>query len=133
MKKALLFALTLTGTCLLLPSISHATPDLRIDFGIHGGLARVSGSFRRGGFGLRRSRYDHGAARVSCRPTRARHVHRHHWVPRYERVWTPPVYRTIFAGYDVCGNPVYRRVCVRVGHYRQVRRGSRCGCGHHRH
>ena len=138
MKKALLFTLALGGSLLLVPSTSRAEPDLRIDWGIRGRLGGISGSFGRGGFGLRGSHHDHGRYRgSSCRSAPVRRVrqthHRHHWVTHYERVWVAPVYRSIFSGYNSCGHPIYRRVCVRSGYYRQVRRGSRCGCGHHRY
>jgi hypothetical protein len=141
MKKTLLFTLALGGSLLLVPSTSHAEPDLRISWGIGGRHGGVSGSFgrgslRHGGFGLRRSHHDYGRYRGSSRRTvpvrRVRQTHHHHFVAHYERVWVAPVYRSVFSGYNSCGHPIYRNVCVRNGYYRQVRRGSRCGCGQHR-
>ena len=35
-----------------------------------------------------------------------------------ERVWVnQPRYQQVFAGYDFCGRPVYRRACVSRGHW----------------
>ena len=132
-RKATLFGLSLVGSMLLLPANSEAR-DRRVglDFGIQGRLGSVGLSLRTG-----RSRSFPGVAR-GCRDTLrhsyryrlgvpARSVHHHHWVTHYERVWVPPTYRTVFSGYNACGHPIYRNICVRAGYYRQVRRGHR-GC-----
>ena len=139
MKKATLFGLSFAGLMLLFPATSEAH-DRRvgIDFGIRGRIGGINLSLRSGRGGSLQ-----GVAR-GCRNTLhhsyrhrlglpVRSVHRHHWVTRYERVWVPPVYRTVFAGYDACGRPSYRNLCVRAGYYRQAHRGYRCGCGASRH
>jgi len=126
MKKATLFGLALAGALLLFPATSQAAPGFGFEFGFggrHGGFrASFGGSHRH-----------HGRIyRDSCRPAPVRHVHAHSWAPYYENAWVPPVSRTVFAGYDHHGYPVYREVCVRAGYHRQVLRGHRCGCGAYR-
>ncbi len=41
-------------------------------------------------------------------------------VPVYEKIWIPPVYRTVLSGYTRCGRPIYDRICVRRGYYKTV-------------
>ena len=41
------------------------------------------------------------------------HRHRTHT----ERVWVPAKYESRFAGYDHCGKPIYRSVCVCEGYW----------------
>ena len=42
---------------------------------------------------------------------------RGHHEPRVERVWVPARYESRFSGYDHCGKPLYRSVCVSEGHW----------------
>jgi hypothetical protein len=59
-------------------------------------------------------------------------VHVHTRAPIYREVWVPAQYDTVIAGYDRCGRPVYRTVCVGAGHYESVFVGYRaCPCGYH--
>jgi hypothetical protein len=52
-------------------------------------------------------------------------------VPIYGQVWVPPRYENVFSGYDHCGRPIYRTVCVSQGYYRTAVTGYRCSiCGH---
>ncbi len=127
-RKALMFGLAIAGTSLLLPSTTEAAPapGFDFDFGIHG---------RHGGLriGIGGSRYrSRGCDKRVYRRHHHRPVHRHHYRAHYERVWVPPVYRSVFVGYDSCGRARYRNVCVRNGYYRRVLRGHRCSCGHYR-
>jgi hypothetical protein len=39
------------------------------------------------------------------------------WAPRAERVWVPARYESRIAGYDHCGKPIYRSVCVCEGYW----------------
>jgi hypothetical protein len=54
---------------------------------------------------------------------RAYHMHRHfgrpHVViaPRFERVWVEPCVERRFVGYDACGQPMYRTICVTPGYW----------------
>ena len=41
--------------------------------------------------------------------------------PRYQRIWVPPVTRSVHVGYDRCGNHIHRQVVVRAGYWRTVR------------
>lgn len=50
--------------------------------------------------------------------------HHRHQAPSFEWVWVPARYESRFAGYDPCGMPVYRRVCVSEGYW--TRRPVRC-------
>lgn len=61
----------------------------------------------------------------SCRESRVEH-HRPGWfsrffgrhrAPRVERVWIPARYESRMVGYDHCGKPIYRSVCVGEGHW----------------
>ena len=54
--------------------------------------------------------------------------HRHSYRRTVRKIWVNPVYDTIIAGYDRCGNPIYQRVLVRAGYYRYATYGV-CGCG----
>ena len=40
-----------------------------------------------------------------------REFRRHH-APRVQRYWVPARTESVFAGYDHCGKPIYRTVCV---------------------
>ena len=37
--------------------------------------------------------------------------------PKVERYWVPARYATVFVGYDHCGQPMYRSVCVAAGYW----------------
>ncbi|MBI4879559.1 MAG: hypothetical protein HY812_07865 [Planctomycetes bacterium] len=55
-------------------------------------------------------------------------VHGHTYRIVTERVWIQPVYRRQLIGYDFCGRPMYRRVCVQPGHWGCARYQVGC-CG----
>ena len=40
-----------------------------------------------------------------------------HSAPRVERVWVPARYESRISGYDHCGKPIYRSVCVCEGYW----------------
>ena len=42
---------------------------------------------------------------------------RRHEAPRVERVWVPARHESRFVGYDHCGKPIYRSVCVSEGYW----------------
>ncbi len=113
MKRTLLAVPIVLG-CLLFAATpaqadhKHRGWSFRVGFGGHGGW--MSASF--GGSGRREP------------------VHVHQYTPVYDRVWVQAQYDEVFVGYDHCGRPIYRTVCVRAGHYRSVLVGRRCGCGH---
>jgi len=44
-------------------------------------------------------------------------LYRRHHEPRAERVWVPARYESRCTGYDHCGKPLYRSVCVSEGHW----------------
>ena len=56
----------------------------------------------------RNDRNDHKFERRHHR----REFRRHHEAPRLERYWVPARTESVFAGYDHCGKPIYRTVCV---------------------
>jgi len=66
----------------------------------------------------------HRTRNNDCRETRIE-VHRpwfsfsffRHHEPRGERVWVPARYESRFEGYDPCGKPIYRQVCVSDGYW----------------
>ena len=43
--------------------------------------------------------------------------HRSFPAPHRTRIWVPARYETRFAGYDNCGRPIHRSVCVTAGHW----------------
>ena len=93
-------------------------------WGFHFGVDSHGGSFQ---FGYNR-RHGHRWRRYQ-----RRHHHRHVHVrtPIYQKVWCEPAYREVFAGYDECGNPIYRSVCVSAGYYKSVCVGYHCPpCGY---
>lgn len=65
------------------------------------GLTGVAGAEARD---LRHDRHDRREVR-----------HRRPVAPRIEWTWVAPRYQTVFAGYDHCGRPTYRTVCVSAG------------------
>jgi len=74
---------------------------------------------------LRNYRHDRHDRRVESRH-HPRNDHRYNrWrerrhappAPRVERYWVPARYATVFAGYDHCGRPIYRTVCVSAGYW----------------
>lgn len=98
--------------------------------GVHVGHRGVSGGARVG-FDLGRGSVNFGVNFGSHRGHRGHYRrgpgYRHHHrravrvrVPVYEKIWVPPVYRTVCHGYDSCGRPIYRQVCIREGYYRTV-------------
>jgi hypothetical protein len=44
-------------------------------------------------------------------------VERVEHAPRLERIWIAPRYETVFAGYDHCGKPLVRTVCISEGRW----------------
>jgi hypothetical protein len=129
--KTLLSGVALAALLLGSPSVARADHGFGFGFGFGG---------RHGGFHLsigHRGHHRHHRARFyggHCAPAPYVHVavHEHHWVAYYENTWVPPVCSTVFSGYDACGNPIYREVCVRAGYYSPVLRGYRCACGAYR-
>ncbi len=116
MKRTSILSVLALVSMVAIPAVARADhwgPRWGVNFGFgwHGGGAAVT-------FG-------------GCRPAyHPRHVHVHTRRPCYERVWVPPVHESVFAGYDRCGRPIYRRVEVRCGYYRSVLVGHRCSdCG----
>lgn len=43
------------------------------------------------------------------------HRYRAEHALRMERIWIAPSYKAVLAGYDHCGKPVYRTVCISEG------------------
>ena len=94
-------------------------------FGSHGSQIRV-------GYGNNHNRVGHHRVGHSRHARRIHRHHRHVRVPRYRQVWIQPTYDTIVVGYDHHHRPIYRRVCVRQGYYRNDIYGYECGsCGKH--
>jgi hypothetical protein len=93
---------------------SPARADWHVDFGINLGGGHV--------------RVHTGHARVrTYRP-----VHVHCRVPVYQEIWIPAAYQTVVVGYDRCGRPIVRTVCVREGYWTRALVGYRCeSCGAH--
>jgi len=99
---------------------AQARDRWNVQFGVGNGGFGVSG-----GFGRYPRRH---FAPVYVAPP----VHVHTRVPIYHWVWVPVRYDTVFAGYDFCGRPIYRTVCVSAGHYESTIVGYRpCSCGYH--
>ncbi len=48
---------------------------------------------------------------------RVEHHRRNRPQHRRERIWVPARYESRFSGYDRCGKPVYRSVCVAEGRW----------------
>ena len=115
MKRTLAILSLLTLGAFGMPSTADAGDwNFRAGFGPRGGSVGVrydgrrrykgSNYYRRGHGGRHHSGYD--------RPyRRARHAYRSH------RTWIAPVYRNTCVGYDRCGAPIYRPVCVRRGYW----------------
>lgn len=118
-RKIALLTLVLGGIALCQPAFAdhrhHRGP--RVSFGFGFGIDHF-------GFGLHFGGRS-GAAVVRFAPP----VHVHRWEPVYVQEWVPPVYQTVFAGYDCHGFPIYRQVQTCGGYYRTVVRGHHCGCG----
>ena len=118
MTRRIILLAALGGLCLA------AAPQARAHdrgFGIQFGFG-LGGGHVQGRFGRR------WAPPVFVAPP----VHVHTRVPVYQQVWVPARFETVFRGYDFCGRPIYRTVCVRAGHYESVFVGYRpCSCGHH--
>ena len=112
MKRTMIYA---TGILLALtcaPTVARA--DWRVGFSVGFEGGRIAGTY---------SRHDR-QHRPHVRP-----VHVCTPVPIYSQVWVPPVYQSVIVGYDWCGQPIFRTVCVRAGYHRQVIVGYRCsGC-----
>jgi len=122
MKRMLLTLTTITCVLALVSPAALADPDWGFTFGFGG-----SGFRMRGSVGLPHPVF-HAPYRV-VRP--ARMVHVHSQVPIYRQVWVAPRYETVFAGYNRCGFPIWRTVCVSPGHTESVFVGYRCdGCDH---
>ena len=116
MKRAILTSVLLTG---VLGFSSTALADHRCSWGFGVGVGFGGGYFQgtyfRGGY--------YGALP-------RHHVHVHVRIPIYTQVWVPPVYGTVFVGYDRCGVPIYRTVVTCNGYYRSALIGYRCNtCG----
>ena len=132
MKLKCFYLLALSGVCLLSPSTTYADGFFR--FGLSFGSPDFRVSFSR----TRRSRAPARTVvvapprRTLCTSHRVQRVHRvahrHLWTSRARRIWVPPVYRTVFGGYDHCGRAVYRKILTRAGHYRTAFT-DHCSCG----
>jgi hypothetical protein len=126
MRRRLLLSAALAASVLGISSSTRADDwGVSFGFGTRGGHVRVN-------YDRHHYRHGHGYGRHSYRVhdglSLSHHVHVR--VPFYEQVWVPPVYETVFCGYDRCGRPRYRQVCVRAGFYRSELSGYRCGsCG----
>jgi len=121
MKRTTLAVTALLGTLLLAAPdalAGHKRSRWAFNFGLGGG----------GGFVQASLGYPHYASRVVVAPV----VHVHHRIPIYHRVWVPARYEQVFVGYDRCGYPVYRTVCVSEGYYHSVVAGYRCSICRHR-
>ena len=115
-RKITILAGVLGASLLLSPTLlaDHRSPRWGFSFGFGGGYTpRISGHF-----GHR--------PRVRCEPP----AHVHHEIPVYNQIWIPARHESVIVGYDHCGRPLYRAVCVSPGHYETVIVGYRCGCGH---
>jgi hypothetical protein len=133
MKLKCFYLLALTGACLLFPSMSYADGFFR--FGLSFGSPDFRISFsrtRRSSTPPRRTVVVSPPQRTLCTSHRVQRVHRvahrHLWAAKPSKVWVPPVYRTVFAGYDHCGRTVYRERLIRPGYYKIVFT-DHCSCG----
>jgi hypothetical protein len=113
MKRTITLTLCLLAGVLCFPASASAGRShwgFGVGFGSHG---------THFGFRYEHGRRHRGHRHRHFRPHR--HVHRH--VPVYRprlhrhRIWVPPVYSSVFVGYDLCGNPLYSRVVVSPGYY----------------
>lgn len=117
MKRAILSSVLLAG---LLGFSSTARADHRWSWGFGVGVGFGGGHFQ--------GSYFQGNYHRRALPRQYVHVHAR--APVYTQVWVPPVYATVFAGYNQCGAPIYRSVVTCNGYYRTVRSGYHCGtCG----
>ena len=116
MKRAVLTSVILLAG--LLGSSSTALADHRWGFNFGVGVGFGGGYFQEG----------YGSYCHREFPRRFAHVHVR--IPVYSCVWVPPVYETVFLGYDACGMPMYRTLVRCNGYYRSVVTGYRCqSCG----
>ena len=83
------------------------------------GLTGLAGAVGAEAQDVRRYRNDdHRETRVEYRhPSWFSRLFRRHSAPRVERVWVPARYESRFSGYDHCGKPIHRSVCVCEGYW----------------
>ena len=103
------------GLVLLAPQVRADGPSWGVSFGVGFGGAGFGG-FVGHGHRVHAHRPFRPAVIVAPPPRQ---------IPIYSTVWVPARYEQVFAGYDRCGRPVYRTVCVGVGHYERVITGYR--------
>lgn len=80
------------------------------------GLTGLAGAASADAQDVHRYRNDRNDRRIE-RHHPNREVRRRPHAPRMERYWVAPRYETVFAGYDHCGRPTYRTVCVSAGYW----------------
>jgi hypothetical protein len=115
--KILTLAVVAAGLVALAPQARADGPSWGVGFGIGFGGANVSGFVGSPHHRHFRPGVIVAPAPVYCAPPRQ--------VPIYQSVWVPARYQQVFVGYDRCGAPIYRTVCVSGGHYEQVIVGYR--------
>jgi hypothetical protein len=86
------------------------------------GLTGLAGAASADAQDVRKYRNDRDDRRIDRRHRDREHGRRHrdvrprHESVRVERYWIPARTTSVFAGYDPCGRPIYRTVCV-PGHW----------------
>src|SRR6185503_9245660 len=80
------------------------------------GLAGVAGAEAQDAHRYRNDNYRETRVEVRRHPGTWWQFWRHR-EPRVERVWVPARYESRFAGYDHCGKPIYRSICVCEGYW----------------
>ena len=120
MRKTMLAAVAALGT---LGMASTAEAGDR-GWGFQFGFGR-NGTHVQVGYSNGRYRSDRRVHHRRVHHRRVRHTHVR--TPVYSRVWVEPVFRTVVAGYDSCGRPVYQRVMVRAGYWASHVTGYHCG------
>jgi hypothetical protein len=119
MKRTLAILSLLSLGAFAMPSTAHAGDwGVRVGFGPRGGSVGV----RYGNHGNYRNYNNYGGHRRGHHYRNRRHSYRHSYRHarhhyRSHRVWIAPAYETIVVGYDHCGEPIYRRICVRRGYW----------------
>lgn len=81
------------------------------------GLAGAAGAEAQDLRSYRHDRNDRRDRRSESRHRHHDHRYTRHHAPRVERYWVAPRYERVFVGYDHCGQPMYRTVCVSAGYW----------------
>ena len=87
------------------------------------GLTGLAGAVGADAQDVRKYRNDRDDHKVERRHRDRAHGRRNrearprHESARVERYWVPARTESVFSGYDHCGKPIYRTVCVAAGHW----------------